>query len=77
MSSFTVDNTEKVGGFSGLDLLHNFIPQIEQSLKGHGGLKIHISSTGLYRKSVENEDNERKLSIALGLMNDYNNPPPY
>ena len=53
LSSFTVDNTQKVGGFSGLELLHNFIPQIEQSLKEHGGLKIHISSIGLYRKSVD------------------------
>ena len=47
VSSFIVDNIEKVGGFAGLDLLHNFIPQIKQSLKEHGGLKIHISSAGL------------------------------
>ena len=46
LSSFTVDNTQKVGGFSGLELLHNFIPQIEQSLKEHGGLKIHIYLLG-------------------------------
>ena len=26
VSSFIVDNIEKVGGFAGLDLLHNFIP---------------------------------------------------
>ena len=29
VSSFTVDNTQKVGGFASLDLLHNFHPQIE------------------------------------------------
>ena len=52
IASFTIDNTQKLGGFSGLDLLHSFKPQIEQSLKQHGGLKIHISSIGLYRKAV-------------------------
>ena len=52
LSSFTIDNTQKIGGFSGLDLLSNFNPQIEQSLKEHGGLKIHMSSIGLFRKSV-------------------------
>ena len=63
MSSFTMDNTQKVGGFAGLDLLHNFIPQIEQSLKKHGGLKYHISSTGLYRKSVDPKDNEAAFHL--------------
>eukprot|EP01048_Picozoa_sp_COSAG05_P030409 COSAG05_NODE_10546_length_559_cov_2.967391_1_plen_125_part_00 len=58
LSSFTLDNTEKVGGFAGLNLLHSFQPQLEQSLKEHGGLKIHISSIGLYRKSVDPKDNE-------------------
>ena len=55
LSSFTVDNAQKlfIGGFSGLDLLFNFHPQLEQSLKEHGGLKIHMSSIGLYRKSVQ------------------------
>ena len=54
LSSFTVDNAQKlfIGGFSGLDLLFNFHPQLEQSLKEHGGLKIHISSIGLYRGKV-------------------------
>ena len=75
LSSFTLDNTEKVGGFAGLDLLHSFQPQLEQSLKEHGGLKIHISSIGLYRKSVDPKDNDGKLSIALGLMKDYNKAP--
>ena len=75
LSSFTVDNTQKLGGFSGLDLLFNFHPQIEKSLKEHGGLKIHISSIGLYRKSVDPKDNEGKLSIALGLIKDYNKVP--
>ena len=72
LSSFTVDNAQKLGGFSGLDLLFNFHSQIGKSLKEHGGLKIHISSIGLYRKSVDPKDNEGKLSIALGLIKDYN-----
>ena len=51
LSSFTIDNTQKIGGFSGLDLLFNFHPQIETSLREHGGLKVHISSLGLYHKA--------------------------
>ena len=47
LSSFTINNTQKIGGFSGLDLLHGFQKQLEQSLKDHGGLKIHISSIKL------------------------------
>ena len=61
LSSFTLDNTEKVGGFAGLNLLHSFQPQLEQSLKEHGGLKIHISSIGLYRKSVQEGDDFNTL----------------
>ena len=61
LSSFTLDNTEKVGGFAGLDLLHSFQPQLEQSLKEHGGLKIHISSIGLYRKSVRKKVMTRRI----------------
>ena len=68
IASFTVDNTEKLGGFNGLELLHSFKPQIEKSLKKHGGLKIHISSVGLYRKAVDTKDNDGKLSVALNLV---------
>ena len=60
-----------------LDLLFNFHPQIDKSLKEHGGLKIYISSIGLYRKSVDPKDNEGKLSIALGLIKDYYNKVPH
>ena len=38
IASFTMDNTEKLPGFNGLNLLHSFKPQIEKSLKNYGGL---------------------------------------
>ena len=37
LSSFTADNTQKLGGFSGLNLLLKLNPQTEKSLKEHGG----------------------------------------
>ena len=73
LSSFTLDNTEKVGGFAGLDLLHSFQPQLEQSLKEHGGLKIHISSICSWAEwnlsavsGVQGIKNERRKTSAAG-----------
>ena len=75
VASFTEENTEHIPGFDGLQLLQDFIPHVQSSLKKHHGLKIHISATGLYRKGIDTKDNEGKLSIALGLMKDWNKVP--
>jgi hypothetical protein len=64
VGSYTQTNTDKVGGVAGVQLLRNFTPQIRASLSEHGGLKIHISSTALYRKSVDAVD-----------VSDYNSMP--
>ena len=64
VGSYSQTNSDKVGGDAGVQILRNFTPQIRASLSEHGGLKIHISSTALYRKSVDAVD-----------VSDYNSMP--
>ena len=75
VASYSEANTDKIGGFDGVQLLHDFNPQLEESLSQHGGLKVHVSATGLFRKSVDTKDNEGKLSTALSLSKDFNKLP--
>ena len=81
LASYTEDNTDKIGGHDGLHMLRDFTSQIKSSLSKHGGLKIHISSTGLYRKSGPNKganglyDDKYHVYIDNEYQMDYNKLP--
>ena len=62
LTSYTMENTQRLMGWQGLSLLQNFTPQATSDFKKHGGLKVHVSALVLYKKAGLGGSTMRDLS---------------
>ena len=56
LTSYTLENTQRLMGWYGLTLLQNFTPQATADFEKHGGLKVHVSVLALYKKAAPSGD---------------------
>ena len=53
LNAWSLDNTQGIPGWAGLELLYHFLPTLKQLFAKHKGLKIHLSALNEFQQSID------------------------
>ena len=72
LNAWSLDNTQGIPGWAGLELLYHFLPTLKLLFAEHEGLKIHLSALNEFQQSIDGQnfyDTGEHVGVVFDALN--------
>ena len=72
LNAWSLDNTQGIPGWAGLELLYHFLPTLKLLFAEHKGLKIHLSALNEFQQSIDGKnfyDTGEHVGVVFDALN--------